>query len=397
MRYEASINPYIRSYTSRDYADKIPTGHVQIDCSLGVNTDLLGNCIFSRLHAFQQKTESHGGNFSEIKYYPHGSSLEDALANWYRSNGVGEGWLTGGHFLLGNGSYDILCGLNLLCLTAGRRVLGHAPQFTAYIDHVNCSGSRYEACPLERRQGYRFDTQAYLDRMEAGHSLFIVENPNNPTGQTIPLNDLDRIARRALELGRILVVDEAYGEYIPFSLSAINLIPRYPQLIVTRSFSKGWGMAGVRLGYAVASTESDLLQQLRKLVLPFNSNGVGRVLAQTALETKLEHPEDPFGIAAVRTSKRALLQMLQHTSGPQGQRLLAAETFSDTPILMLYCQGGPGFSLQQHLLDHGILTVSGESYLGLDGASVRLMLPEAGSMPLLLRLLEEAVQNLPPA
>lgn len=391
-----TINPYIRDYVSKDYAGSLPEGEVRLDCSLGVNADLLGNCIFQRLHAFRQRTEAHGGDFAEIKYYPHGSTLKEALVSWYRGNGVGEGWLTADHFILGNGSYDVLCGLNLLCLTGGRKVLGHAPQFTAYVDHVHCTGSVYACCYLNRADGYRFHAEDYLGMMGPEYGLFIVENPINPTGLPVSLADIGAIARRAEELGRVLVVDEAYAEYLPFSSSAINLIPAHPNLIVTRSFSKGWGMAGVRLGYGVSSTHSDLLPQLEKLVLPFNSNGVGRVLAQTALESKFEHPEDPFGVQPVIRSKRALLEAIQGYNSRYGRALRVAATCESTPIMMLYYEdGGPDFHLQRHLMTQGLLTVSCESYVGLDAAGVRLMLPEPGAMPLLLELLEEAIRTLP--
>lgn len=393
--FHLEINPYVRDYVSKDYAGSLPEGDIKLDCSLGVNADLLGNCIFQRLHAFEQRTEAHGGNFAEIKYYPHGGTLKEALANWYRGNGVGEGWLTADHIILGNGSYDILCNLNLLCLTRGKKVLGHAAQFTAYVDHVNCTGSVYECCYLDRSDGYRFHVDDYLAKMSAEYGLFIVENPINPTGLPVSLEDIARIARRAEEWGKLLVVDEAYAEYLPFSASAINLIPHHPNLIVTRSFSKGWGMAGVRLGYGVSSTQSGLLPQLEKLVLPFNSNGIARVLAQTALQTRLENPDDPFGIRAVRASKRELCEAIAQYNLRYSTNLQIAQTYADTPIMMLYYDGPAGFHLQRHLMRVGILTVSCETYEGLDSRAVRLMLPERNSMPLLLQLMEQAVQLLP--
>ena len=264
------------------------------------------------------------------------------------------------------------------------------------MDHVCCTGSIYECCYLDRADGYRFHREDYLAKMGPEYGLFIVENPINPTGLPVDLADIGAIARRAEALGKVLVVDEAYAEYLPFPSSAINLIPDHPNLIVTRSFSKGWGMAGVRLGYGVSSTASDLLPQLEKLVLPFNSNGVGRVLAQTALESKFEHPEDPFGILPVIRSKRALLEAIRTYNDKYGRELRVAATCESTPILMLYYEGGgPGFHLQRHLMAQGLLTVSCESYVGLAAAGVRLMLPEPSSMPLLLELLEAAIRTLP--
>ena len=391
-----ALNPHVSEYTSRDYAGSNPEGTVRIDCSLGVNSDPLGNCVFQKLHEFSQRTDSSLGNYADIKYYPHGNSLRDALANWYKYNGVGQDWITADHFILGNGSYDILRGLNLLCLTHGKKVLGHAPQFTAYVDNVYCTDSVYCGCPMESLRNFKFEAEDYLARMTAEYSLFIVENPNNPTGQVVPLWKVEKIAQKALDLGRVLVLDEAYAEYMEFSNSAINLVPQYPNLIVTRSFSKGWGMAGVRLGYGVASNALGLLTQLEKLVLPFNSNGLARSLAQTALQTRLENPQDPFGVLPVQRSKKQLLEAIQASNQRWGRALKIAETDGNTPILMLYyLDGGPEFHLQCHLMQVGILTVTCQSYVGLDQRAVRLMLPEEHQLPLLVQLMDQAIQALP--
>lgn len=400
-----SINDNIRNYIPKDYAGNAPQGEVKADCSLGVNSDLLGDCIFHRLHQFEQKitlqdgnyvTVINEGNYAEIKYYPHDETLKEELALWYHRNGIGNDWLTADNFVLGNGSYDILCSMNLLCLTKGRKVLGHAPQFTAYIDHVECSGSQYDAYYLPKENNYQFSAQGYIEHMGGSYDLFIIENPNNPTGQVLPLNTVAQIAQKALDMDKILIVDEAYGEYIPFGNSAINLVEKFPNILVTRSFSKGWGMAGVRLGYGVASTQSDLLHQLKKLVLPFNSNAIARTLAETALKTKLEHPEDPFGIWPVIRNKQRLMDKIEQYNIKYNKKLCVAHTHFSTPILMIYYSDvGEDFHLQQHLLKHGILTVSCETYVGPGKEAVRIMLPESESMPLLLELMENAVADLP--
>ena len=402
MRKLSSIRENIRNYTMKDYAGTVVEGQMLVDCSLGVSGELLGDSVFQRLHQFQQKvvlqegTVLNEGNFAEIKYYPHDETLKEELADWYRHNGVGEGWLTAENFILGNGSYDILCSMNVLCLGPGRKVLGHAPQFTAYIDHVACTGSGYEAWSLPREKNYAFDGEAYLAAMDESFDLFIIENPNNPTGQMLPLAVVRKIAAKALEMGKVLMVDEAYGEYIPFGVSAINLVKDYPNVLVTRSFSKGWGMAGVRLGYCVVSTETDLPEQLQKLVLPFNSNALARTLAESALKTKRQNSEDPFGIWPVIRNKQRLLDKVEECAVCYGKKVKVAHTHFSTPILMLYYYGSkPDFHMARHLLNHGILTVSCETYEGVGGEAVRIMLPQSEKMPLLLKLMEQAIVDLP--
>ena len=400
-----SINPYLKDYVSRDYAGTVSDGPVRLDCSLGVNSDLLGNVIFDRLHGFRQKSVFHEGsrktvisegNYEEIKYYPHDDSIISSLVSWYKRHGLGTDWLTEDYFLLGNGSYGILEGINLLCLTRNRTVLGHAPQFTAYVDHVYCTGSSYRAVPLEEKDNYRFPAEAYLASMNDGIDLYIIENPNNPTGQSIPSEDMRRIALKALELNSLLIVDEAYAEYLPYEDSAINLIRDFPNVIVTRSFSKGWGMAGLRLGYAAASPETDVLLQLKKVQLSFQANALARALAKAALDSDLENPDDPFGVRQVFEHKQLLLSEIRKYNERFGKQLLVAETHPNTPIMMLYVRtADPSFHLYGYLLSKGLLTVNCETFVGLGPNSVRLMLPEEEHMGLLLEIICESVRDLP--
>lgn len=405
MEQSFSINPYLLDYVPKDYAGNMLSGEVKLDCSLGVNANLLGNCVFKRLHDFQQKTVLYTGNvpevidegdFNDIKYYPHDDTLKTALAKWYHEHGVGINWLTADNFILGNGSYDILCNINLMCLTRDRAVLGHAPQFTAYIDHVNCSGSRYAAYYLSKESGYTFSVEEYLEQMSDDYEMFIVENPNNPTGQILPLEGIRKIAERAYSLGKVLVIDEAYAEYMPFANSAVNLVAEFPNLIVTRSLSKGWGMAGIRLGYAVMDADGELMKQLQKLVLPFNSNALARALVLTALQSKLENPADPFGVKDTERNKRIVLETVETFNQKYDRHLEIATTYEQTPIMLVYYDYGDGdFDLQQHFMKNGLLTVSCGTYVGLGKESVRVMLPQEENMPLLLKLLEQSIAELP--
>lgn len=405
MEQSFSINPYLLDYVPKDYAGNMPSGEVKLDCSLGVNANLLGNCVFKRLHDFQQKTVLYTGNvpevidegdFNDIKYYPHDDTLKTALAKWYHEHGVGINWLTADNFILGNGSYDILCNINLMCLTRDRAVLGHAPQFTAYIDHVNCSGSRYAAYYLSKESGYTFSVEEYLEQMSDDYEMFIVENPNNPTGQILPLEGIRKIAERAYSLGKVLVIDEAYAEYMPFANSAVNLVAEFPNLIVTRSLSKGWGMAGIRLGYAVMDADGELMKQLQKLVLSFNSNALARALVLTALQSKLENPADPFGVKDTERNKRIVLEAVETFNQKYDRHLEIATTYEQTPIMLVYYDYGDGdFDLQQHFMKNGLLTVSCGTYVGLGKESVRVMLPQEENMPLLLKLLEQSIAELP--
>lgn len=402
---EGSINRYISEYTPLDYAGQEVGGEILIDCSLGVNADPLMDSVFDTLHGYHQKTDSagsafdmlaDGGNYDDIKFYPHDDSLKSLLVEWFIKHGTGEGWLSAENIVLGNGSFDILAGLNVLCLTRERTVLGHAPQFTAYIDHVRCTGSVYRAVPMRRSDNYRFNADDYLQMMSEETDLFIVENPNNPTGQSIPLDSIGRIAGKALAMDKILIVDEAYADYLPFGDSAVNLIDSYPNIIVTRSFSKGWGMAGLRLGYAVTSGETGLAGMLQKIVLPFNSNALARSLACSTLKANEEGSSYLFGIQRVKAKKKRLLDGIQMLNAEYGRDLRVAETHESTPIMLIYCGGGDReFDLFRHMMERGLLTVGCGNYPGLESDAVRLMLPDDEQMDLLMEIMETVVRDLP--
>lgn len=351
------INDYITAYTRKDYGVYLPEYPVDLDCSLGVNQEDLPDMVFTKLR------ELNRDNQDPIKQYPHDESLLEKLADWYKRRGIN--WLKPENLILGCGSFDLLCNMNLLCLARYKKVLGHAPQFSAYVDHVNCIGAAYCSYALPRAKNYKFEAEGYLGEMNPGHDLFIVENPNNPTGQEIKLTDIQKIAARAESLHTILVVDEAYGDYMELHNSAVNLIPDYPNVVVTRTFSKGFGMAGIRLGYAFVSSEGGIAVQLRKLEISFNSNGIARVLAGTIID----HYEDILKIQEIRTNKQKILKALT--------KLEAAESSERTPIMVLYYDTmDSGFDLQQFLAEKvQLAAVSCAAYGGLDKRAVRLMLP----------------------
>src|SRR3990167_4658005 len=112
--------------------------------------------------------------------------------------------------------------------------------------------------------------------------IFLV-NPNNPTGTYIKKSEFERLLK-AIPASVIIVVDEAYNEYIKCEdyPDALNYLTQIPNMIITRTFSKAYGLAALRVGYAIAQPDvSDILNRAR---LPFNVNGVGMKAAVAALK-----------------------------------------------------------------------------------------------------------------
>jgi histidinol-phosphate aminotransferase len=364
------VNDYIRTYTLKDYATGGIPQPIALDCSLGVNPEDLPPAVTAKLKTIDQDT---------IKHYPHDETVLDAIAAYYKNQSPDLAWLNRDYMFLGNGSTDILHNLNVLCLTRGKKVLGHGPQFTAYIDQAACLGAVYEYYAMEKANNYKFEADQYLAHMNDAYSLFIVENPNNPTGQVIELADIEKIAAKAASLHTILIVDEAYGDYMPLANSAINLVPQYPNIVVTRTFSKGFGLAGIRLGYMITSSGAvnDTIKQFKKVEIQFNGNGLARLLAIAFLENHSNIPN----LQQIKADKSAFTAVIT--------KFKLAFTAETVPIMTVYYEGPDrDFDLQTWLYDTARLwTVSCASYDGLDKNAVRIMLPRTSQIETLKAML----------
>ena len=209
-----------------------------------------------------------------LSRYPDGNgfALKQALA---ARLGVSPAGIT-----LGNGSNDVL---NLAARMAlGRGAAGviaeHA--FVVYSLAVTICGGRLVRVPA---RDYGADLGAMLDAVDDDTAIVFLANPNNPTGTWVTESALVEFLD-ALPQQVWVVLDEAYFEYVdaPGYPDGITLLARYPNLIVTRTFSKIYGLAGLRVGYAVSSTEAaDLLNRVRE---PFNVNSMALAGAVAALQ-----------------------------------------------------------------------------------------------------------------
>lgn len=127
------------------------------------------------------------------------------------------------------------------------------------------------------------DHGALLEAITPETRLVVVANPNNPTGTCMSLAELEQIAERTAQCGVLLVIDEVYGMYA--RCTSKELIARYPNVVIAQSFSKGWGLAGVRAGYLIGNPET--INVIRKL------KPIDELSAQAvaAARCALEHPE----------------------------------------------------------------------------------------------------------
>jgi histidinol-phosphate aminotransferase len=228
------------------------------------------------------------------------------------------GWRADG-ILAGNGSNELIQALLLVTVGPGTKVVIPAPTFTLYalmttilggepvrvrmtmagdaaddgdVGRIDARGPARAPVvasapvgsgtmrPVPRRAGFRYEVEAILEaRRASGASVTIVCSPNNPTGTSLALADVERLCR---EGDGLVVIDEAYHEFC--RRTAVPLLQHHPNLIVLRTFSKAMALAGLRVGYLLASPE--LTREINKARLPYNMNFFSQAAAIAALEEK---------------------------------------------------------------------------------------------------------------
>ncbi len=185
--------------------------------------------------------------------------------------------------VLGNGSNDVLDLIARVFLAPGRSAVFAQHAFAVYPLATLSTGAELIAVPAKN---YGHDLDAMLAALQPETRIVWVANPNNPTGTFLPYAEVRAfLARVPAEV--IVVLDEAYNDYLPPSerQDAAQWIKDFPNLVITRTFSKIYGLAGLRVGYALAAPQiADLMNRVRQ---PFNVNNLALAAAIAALDDHL--------------------------------------------------------------------------------------------------------------
>lgn len=124
----------------------------------------------------------------------------------------------------------------------------------------------YKYYSLEEKNNYKFILTDFMEKMNDSYKIIEIENPNNPTGQIIDIADIEEIVRKGKQYNSIVIVDEAYGDYMSKSNSSIKLVKKYDNVIVLRSASKFYGLPNHRIGYMFASKK--LIDIYNEIAIP---------------------------------------------------------------------------------------------------------------------------------
>lgn len=275
---------------------------------------------------------------AELHRYPDRDSVQlrtDLAAYLTAATGVP---LTVDNLWAANGSNEILQQLLQAFGGPGRTAIGFVPSYSMH--PIISDGTQTEWLQAARAADFGLDIDVAVAAIqERTPDVVFVASPNNPSGQSVPIEDLRRLLHAMP--GGILIVDEAYGEFSS-QPSAVTLIDEFPtKLIVTRTMSKAFAFAGGRLGYLAAAPA--VIDALLLVRLPYHLS----VLTQAAACAALRHADDTLGsvatLAAERDRVSAELTRLGYRVIPSDANFVLFGDFTDAPATW------------QRYLDKGIL------------------------------------------
>lgn len=189
---------------------------------------------------------------------------------------------------IGNGSDEAIdLVYRVFCVPGASNTVSIAPSYGMY--EVAAAMNDIEFRKVQLRPDFSMDTEAMLSAADSKTRLMFICSPNNPTGNSFPVEQIEDILER---FGGVVVLDEAY---IDFSVrpSLTSLVKRYPNLIVLQTLSKAWGMAGLRIGLAIA--DPAVIALMSKVKYPYNIN----VLAQKMALMKLDEAAKDKAVAEI--------------------------------------------------------------------------------------------------
>lgn len=189
---------------------------------------------------------------------------------------------------IGNGSDEAIdLVYRVFCVPGASNAVSIAPSYGMY--EVAAAMNDIEFRKVQQRPDFSMDTEAMLSAADSKTRLMFICSPNNPTGNSFPVEQIEDILER---FGGVVVLDEAYIDF-SVRLSLTSLVKRYPNLIVLQTLSKAWGMAGLRIGLAIA--DPAVIALMSKVKYPYNIN----VLAQKMTLMKLDEAAKDKAVAEI--------------------------------------------------------------------------------------------------
>jgi histidinol-phosphate aminotransferase len=206
------------------------------------------------------------------RYPEQGKDVRKKIADINKLDGMG-------NVLIGNGSSEVFDMIWRSFLQPGDEVIQHTPCFGIYKLRCKALGGKLVSVPMIYRDDkLLFDADGIIKAVTPKTKIIVVANPNNPTGNFMDGKDFVKIA----ETGLPFVVDEAYVEYAGLGKSQVPLVKKYRNVMITRTLSKAYGLAGMRFGYMLA--DEGVIGQIAAMLIPWNVGTIAMWAALAALE-----------------------------------------------------------------------------------------------------------------
>ena len=273
------------------------------------------------------------GSFSDINRYPDGAGyyLKKVLAE---KLSVREDEL-----ILGNGSNELLELVGRIFLMPGDEALYAAQAFVVYVMVAQLTGATKVIVPLK---SLTHDLEAMRRAVTARTKIVFLANPNNPTGTAVPPAAVEAFLD-GLPVDVVAVLDEAYYEYLPPALrpDAVRFVRAGRRVLVLRTVSKIYGLAGLRIGYGIGPPE--LVGLLNRLRAPFNTSSLAQVAATAALQ---DAPHVAETQALTEAGRKYLTEQCE---------ALGLAVVPSVANFLLVDVGRPGPATTDALLRHGVI------------------------------------------
>ena len=228
--------------------------------NLNLNENMMG-CSLKVIEALRKISNE------DISKYPNYETLLSKLSCYLNVNA--------NQLLLTNGADNAITLIMDTYLNKDEKVIIPIPTFHVFLNFAELKGFNKKL--VSYHDDLTFPTDEIIDEIDEQTKLVIIVNPNNPTGSLIPQEDIIKIVEKSKK--SIVLIDEAYFQFS--GQSSKDLINKYSNVIIIQTFSKGFGLAGLRIGYIIAN--SDIINKLNKNKLPFEVNTISTIAASAAL------------------------------------------------------------------------------------------------------------------
>ena len=300
--------------------------------------------------------EAMKNSFEQLHLYPDSNStaLREAIACHFRG-------INKNNVVVGNGSTELIYLFAQVFLKKGDIAVVPAPTFGEYANATARSGSKLKQVKMSR--AFQVEPGVFKREMQGAKVVFLC-NPNNPTSMLIPHKTVVGILEEAREDDVVVFLDEDFIEFVDNDNqnSFVNTIDKYPNLFVLRTFTKFYGLTGLRVGYGIADEET--IEVFSRVKMPWNVNSLAQAAAIAALADK-EHSRKTMEV--VRSERKFLSEELSRV---KGFKVFPAD--SNFIFLDVRASGCTAAQLREKMVQQGILVRDCKSFAGLDAYYVRV-------------------------